>query len=70
MKWVIRTSVLLVEIVGLFYALKLVHAGKFGMAFQVFLFETLLLIVFALTHCLIELILDKPTRRNNSRWWL
>lgn len=70
MKWVIRTAVLLVEIVGLFYALKLAHAGEFGTAFRVFLFESIILVVFVLTHCLIEVILDRPSHKKNVRWWL
>ena len=70
MKWVIRIAALLVEIGGLFFVIKLVHDEKFGTAFRVFLFETIILVVFVLTHCLIEVILERATRRNNVRWWL
>jgi heme O synthase-like polyprenyltransferase len=70
MKWVIRIAVLLVEIGGLFFAIKLVHEKEFSTAFRVFLFESIILIVFVLTHCLIEVILERSTRRNNVRWWL
>jgi hypothetical protein len=70
MKRVVQVTVLLVEIGGLFLAIKLAHDGAFNLALRIFLFETIVLIVFVLTHRLIEGILDRPPRRNSARWWL
>jgi hypothetical protein len=70
MIWVIRLSVLLIELVGLVYALKLIHEGQFRSGLLLFAIETVVLIVFVLTHCLIEMILDRHKRKHRSRWWV
>lgn len=70
MIWVLRLVVLLVELAGLFFAIRLVHDGEFGVAFLRLLFETAILIMFVLTHCLIEWILSRNTLKNRNRWWV
>jgi multisubunit Na+/H+ antiporter MnhB subunit len=72
MIWIIRLAVLAVELGGLLFAVKLVHEDKLGVAFQQLLVESILLIIFVLTHCFIEMILNKGkrARKNNQRWWI
>jgi hypothetical protein len=70
MKRLVQITVLLVEIAGLLFAIKLAHEGNFGAAVRIFLFETIILVVFVFTHRLTDEILDRPARRNSSRWWL
>ena len=70
MKQVVQITVLLVELGGLFFAVRLLHARKFFDAFQIFLFETIILIVFVVTHRVIDRILKPPTRGTKTAWWL
>jgi hypothetical protein len=70
MKQVIQITVLVVEVGGLLFAVKLGHDGLFTAALRVLVFDAIALILFVLTHRLIEEILNRHTRRNNGRWWL
>ena len=61
---------LVVEIGGLLFVIKLAHDGLFTAALRLVVFEAIVLIAFVLTHRLTDEILNRPARRNNGRWWL
>ena len=72
---IVRSVVLVIELVGLFFVLKLAHEGNFGGALYRLGFDVLVILVFVLTHILVELVLrrfDTPKRGawQGREWWL
>jgi heme/copper-type cytochrome/quinol oxidase subunit 4 len=70
MIWVVRLTALVLELVGLFYTVKLSHKGEYGAAFLLFIVDTAIIVAFVLSHCFVEKVLDRYERKKRINWWL
>jgi len=68
MLWVVRLTVLVIELVGLFFTVKLAHDGNFGGALSRLAFDVLVVLVFVLSHALVEQILGKLSVKKKGAW--
>ena len=66
---VIRWVVLAVELVGLYFVLKLAHQDNFKGALTWLAFHVVVLFVFVISHLLIEMLLRKNKRGGGPPWW-
>jgi len=70
MIWVVRFTALVVELGGLFYIVRHLHHGEYVSAFLLLLFDTVVVVVFVVSHCLVESILTRYEPKARGRWWL
>lgn len=66
---ILRWTAFLVEMGGLSVTLILTHEGRFGAAVLFLLFDTLVILLFVLSHFLVEWILDKLCNKRSRIWW-
>jgi hypothetical protein len=68
MIWVIRLKVLIVEVIGLYFALKLAHEGNLWGAFTRVAFDVGVILLFVSLHVLVEQILCKLNVKERRAW--
>ena len=69
MTWVIRLVALAVELLGLYFVLRLAHQDNFKRALTRLAFDVVVLFVFVISHLLIEMLLRKNRRGGGRPWW-
>jgi hypothetical protein len=67
---VVRWTALILEVVGVYFTVKLCHAGDFKGAALFFVFDTLMVLVFVCSHVLAERVLEKYSVKRRGNWWL
>lgn len=68
MIWVVRLVALLLELVGLFFTVEHIHKEEYTAALILLVFDTVMVIVFVLSHCLVEEVIDRHERKKRLRW--
>ncbi|HEV7398443.1 MAG TPA: hypothetical protein VGN86_18160 [Pyrinomonadaceae bacterium] len=70
MIFVLRWTAFILGLGGLYETGKLAHEGQFRAAFYFLLFDSVVILVFVLSHALVETVLDKFSTRRSGTWWL
>lgn len=66
----VRWTAFILEIGGLYQTMRLYHDGRLGAALLFLFFDTVVVIVFVSSHCLVEWVLMKQRNKRAGIWWL
>jgi len=66
----VRWTAFILELGGLYETMKLCHEGRFRAAFLFLIFDSVVVIVFVTSHCLVEWVLRRQSTKREGVWWL